>query len=477
MVRQGVTRHRKLGLGMATALVVGNMIGSGVFLLPSSLASYGSISLVGWAITATGAVLLALVFARLGSAFPRTGGPYAFSRRAFGDFIGFQTAWGYWIAAWAGNAAIAVAFVGYLSVFWPGLAGNAVLAAVVAISAVWLLTWVNSLGVHQGGRMQVVTTVIKFLPLLAVAVAGLFWINSANLSPVLVNGHGAGDAFHAVTAAAALTLWAFIGLESATVPAEDVENPEKNIRRSTMIGTLVTAAVYILGTIAVMGILPMQQLAGSTAPFADAASAIWGTTAGRVVAFGAMTAAFGALNGWILIQGQVPFAAARDKLFPKQFGKLNRHGAPALGLWVSSALITGLIFMNYNKSLVDQFTFVILLATLTTLIPYAYSAMAQLMLFVRDRELFNPRTMTRDSLVAAAAFAYSFWAITGAGSDVVFKGTMLLLGGIPVYVWLKWQASREKAGPVEDVEAAVATTYPLPEEPTFPRRTQAGTSA
>jgi len=139
MVRQAVARHRKLGLWMATALVVGNMIGSGVFLLPSSLASYGSISLVGWAITATGAVLLALVFARLGRAYPRTGGPYAYSRRAFGDFIGFQTAWGYWIAAWAGNAAIAVAFVGYLAVFWPGLAGNAVLAAVVAISAIWLL--------------------------------------------------------------------------------------------------------------------------------------------------------------------------------------------------------------------------------------------------------------------------------------------------------------------------------------------------
>jgi APA family basic amino acid/polyamine antiporter len=466
MVQHAVSRHRKLGLWMATALVVGNMIGSGVFLLPSSLASFGSISLVGWAITATGAVLLALVFARLGSAFPRTGGPYAYSRRAFGDFIGFQTAWGYWIAAWAGNAAIAVAFVGYLGVFWPGLAGNAVLAAVVAISAIWLLTWVNSLGVHQGGRMQVVTTVIKFLPLLAIAVAGLFWINSARFSPVLASGHGAGDAFHAVTGAAALTLWAFIGLESATVPAEDVKNPEKTIPRSTIIGTLVTAAVYVLGTVAVMGILPIQQLTGSTAPFADAASAVWGTTAGRVVAFGAMTAAFGCLNGWILIQGQVPFAAARDGLFPKQFGKLNRFGAPAFGLWVSSALITGLVFMNYNKSLVDQFTFVILLATLTTLIPYAYSAMAQLMLVVKDRALFNGKTMLRDSLVALGAFVYSFWAITGAGSDVVFKGTMLLLGGIPVYVWLKWRSSNEETGEPETAPPARV----LPEEPTFPRR-------
>ena len=476
MVRQPVARHRKLGLWMATALVVGNMIGSGVFLLPSSLASYGSISLVGWAITATGAVLLALVFARLGRAFPKTGGPYAYSRRAFGDFIGFQTAWGYWIAAWAGNAAIAVAFVGYLSVFWPGLSGNMVLAAVVAISAVWLLTWVNSLGVHSSGRMQLVTTVIKFLPLLALAIGGLFWIKSANFSPVLAKGSGAGDAFHAVTGAAALTLWAFIGLESATVPAEDVENPEKNIPRSTIYGTLVTAAVYILGTIAVMGVLPMAQLAGSTAPFSDAAAAIWGTTAGRVVAFGAMVAAFGCLNGWILIQGQVPYAAARDGLFPKQLGRLNRFGVPALALWVSSALITGLVFMNYNKSLVDQFTFVILLATLTTLIPYAYSAMAQLMLMVTDRARFEAKTLARDAVVALFAFAYTMWAISGAGYDVVFKGTMLLLGGIPVYVFLKWQASREKRVAPEGEIAGIPTPRELPEEPAFPRRTPAGTA-
>src|SRR6266545_8279586 len=159
-------RRRGLGLWMATALVVGNMIGSGVFLLPSSLAKYGGISIVAWVLTAAGAVLLALVFARLGRAYPQTGGPYAYSRRAFGDFVGFQTAWGYWIAIWAGNAAIAVAFVSYLSRFWDGLATNSLLAAVAAI---WLLTWVNALGVRQGGLVQAATTVLKLVPLLAIA--------------------------------------------------------------------------------------------------------------------------------------------------------------------------------------------------------------------------------------------------------------------------------------------------------------------
>ncbi|MGW5413673.1 amino acid permease, partial [Actinomadura geliboluensis] len=219
---------------MATALVVGNMIGSGVFLLPSSLAEFGPISLVAWGFTAAGAILLALVFARLSRAYPRTGGPYAYARRAFGDFVGFQTAWGYWIAVWAGNAAIAVAFVGYLAHFWPSLGQDKVAAAAVGVATIWLLTAVNAYGVREGGAVQVVTTVVKLVPLLMIAVGGLLFIEPGNFGEFNAGG---GSAFGAVTAAAALTLWSFIGLESATVPAEDVQEPEKTIPRATVAGT------------------------------------------------------------------------------------------------------------------------------------------------------------------------------------------------------------------------------------------------
>ncbi len=435
-------RRRGLGLGLATALVIGNMIGSGVFLLPSSLAKYGGISLVAWLFTAAGAMLLALVFARLGRAYPQTGGPYAYSRRAFGDFVGFQTAWGYWIAIWAGNAAIAVAFVSYLSRFWDGLATNSLLAAVAAI---WLLTWVNALGVRQGGLVQAATTVLKLVPLLAIATIGLFFVKSGNFHPFNASGT---SAFHAVTAAAALTLWAFIGLESATVPAGDVRDPKRTIPRSTVLGTLVTALVYILGTVAVMGVIPASVLAGSNAPFADAATQMFGGWVGDAVAIGAIISAFGALNGWILLQGQIPMAAARDRLFPAPFARTTRHGAPVFGLVVSSVLVTGLIFMNYTKSLVDQFTFIILLATLTTLVPYAYSATAQLMLMATDRAAFSGRRLATDATIALLAFAYTLWAIAGAGYEVVFKGFLLLLAGIPVYVWMRWRAARpSKAAP------------------------------
>ena len=398
-------RRRGLGLGMATALVVGNMIGSGVFLLPSSLARYGGVSIVAWLLTAAGAVLLALVFARLGRAYPQTGGPYAYSRKGFGDFVGFQTAWGYWIAIWAGNAAIAVAFVSYLSVFWGALATNALLAAAVAVAAIWTLTAVNALGVRHGGWVQAVTTVLKLVPLLAIA----------------------------------------------TIP------------RSTIIGTLVTALVYILGTVAVMGVIPAGVLAGSNAPFADAAAEMFGGWAGDAVAIGAIVSAFGALNGWILLQGQIPMAAARDRLFPAALAKTGRSGAPVFGLVTSSVLVTVLLAMNYTKSLVEQFTFIVLLATLTTLVPYAYSAAAQLMLLVTDRARFSGRRLARDALVALLAFGYSLWAIAGAGYEVVFKGFLLLLAGIPIYVWLRWRAAR---APTEAEGLTVEELLPpIPDKP------------
>jgi len=430
------TKRRALGPWLATALVVGNMIGSGVFLLPAALAEYGGISIIGWLFTGAGAVLLALVFARLGRAYPRTGGPYEYSRRAFGDFIGFQTAWGYWIAIWAGNAAVAVAFVGYLGVFWEGLADNAPLAALVAVAAIWVLTGVNALGVRHGGWVQGVTTVLKVLPLLAMATIELFFIDTANFTPFNMSGR---SAFGAVTAVAALTLWAFIGLESATVPAEEVIDPERNIPRATIWGTIGTTLIYILSTIAVLGIIPAATLANSTAPYADAAEAAFGGWAGTLMAVGAIIATFGALNGWILLQGQIPMAAARDRLFPRRFGSTSRGGVPVFGLVVSSVLVTLLMLANYTRGLVDLFTYMLLLATLTTLVPYAYSAAAQLLLFVKDRGHFSGMRLAKDAVIASLAFAYSVWAIYGAGQEVVFYGLLLLLAGIPVYVWMQWR--------------------------------------
>jgi basic amino acid/polyamine antiporter, APA family len=434
---------RTLGLGLATALVIGNMVGSGVILLPASLAPYRGLGLIGWGVTAVGAFLLAWVFARLSRVYPKAGGPYAYSRRAFGDFIGFQTAWGYWIAAWLGNVVIATGFVSYLGRFWDTAAGSSVgdhvVQAGTAAAAIWLLTLVNVLGVRQGGLMQAVTTVLKMLPLVAIAFVGIFWIKAGNISFHPVDGSN----LAAINSAAALTLWAFIGLESATIPAQHVRDPQRTLPRATLIGTIATAAIYLLGMVAIMGILPGEVLANSTAPFADAAEAAWGATAGDLVAIGAVVAAFGCLNGWILLQGQMPYAAARDRLFPKVFARVTSTGAPAAGIVISSVLLTLAIIPTYNSSTTERFTDFVFLATTTTLIAYLYGVAAQMMLLVSDRKRFGLRSIAGEMTLATLAVTYAIWTIYGAGYRYAAWAFILVAAGIPCYVWLKWEAAKE----------------------------------
>jgi APA family basic amino acid/polyamine antiporter len=440
---------RSMGLWMATALVIGNMVGSGIFTLPAVLAGEaGPASILALAFTGVGAMLLALVFANLGRAHPRTGGPYYFARRAFGDFVGFQTAWAYWIAAWVGNAAIAVAFAGYLGVFSGHIRTTNWLQAVIAVGAIWLFTLVNIVGARETGFAQVVTTVLKFVPLVVIGVVGLFYIKGGNFTPFTVHGGGGFD-WH-INAAATLALWAFIGLESATVPAEEVKDAEKTIPRATILGTLATTLLYLIALVAIVGVMSQAALAGSSAPFADAANTIWGGTFlglswGKWIALVAIAATLGALNGWIMLTARVSLAAADDGLFPKWFGKVHgKRATPVLGLLASSVLVSGLVLYGWNESFANRFTDIVLLATWMTLIAYAYAAAAEVVLFFRERELFSWAKLTRDTVIASLAFAYSVWAIWGSGEEWLAKGFMLLLFGIPVFVWMKW---RERTRP------------------------------
>lgn len=459
-VTQEPAKPRKaLGLWASMALVIGNMIGSGIFLLPASLAPFGGISLIGWLLTAAGAIFLALLFSRLASMAPKVGGPYAYTRMGFGDFAGFWIAWGYWISVWTGNAALAVALVSYLQGIVPVLGANHWLSALIAIGVIWLVTWINLLGIKQVGIFQVLTTILKLLPLVALAAFGLFWVHWDHFVPFNISGQ---SPFASVTAVAALTLWAFLGVESATIPADDVENPSKTIPRATVLGTLVTALVYILSFVAVMGIIPLAQLAKSGAPYADAAGLIWGRWAFYAVAIGAVISCLGNLNGFTLIQGQVPMAAAQDRLFPKIFGNMSKQGVPWFGVAISSVLVTLLLVFNYSgsSSLVQIFTFIILLATLTTLVPYAFCAMSELLLLIQRRSEFNPKRLIGSSVVGIVAFIYAAWTVYGAGAQTVLLGFLLLLLGLPAYVWLrKQQADEVDAGhPKQQKESPDQTT-------------------
>lgn len=434
MTSQPHKHKRALGPWMLTALVAGNMVGSGIYYLPTELANFGSISMLSWVLTAFGAISLALVFAKLSMVMPRIGGPYAYCHEAFGEFVGFQMAYNYWIAIWIGNSAIAVAFTGYMGVFFPILHANHFYAFLVSVGALWFVTAINIIGVRWAGVTQLVTTILKFAPLILVSFIGLFYMHPHMLPDFNTSGK---SNLAALSGAATLTFWAFVGLESATVPAEDVIDPKRNIPRATIIGTLLAAGIYIIGTLAVMGQIPAEQLAHSNAPFADAAKILFGSVGSSFIAIGAIVSCFGALNGWTLLQAQIPLAAARDGIFPQFFAKETRDGTPINGLIFTSLLITCLLLLTLDKGLIKQFQFITLLATLAGLIPYFFTTMAELMIFIKDRKSFKHEKLWPSVIIAIIAGIYSFWMIIGSGQEIVFYGSLLFFSSIPVYIWMK----------------------------------------
>jgi len=423
---------RALGLWSATALVVGNMIGSGVFLLPAALAPFGAASLLGWGLSTVGALLLALAFADLGRRYPICGGPYTFARIAFGDFTGFMMAWCYWISTWCAVAAIAVAFAGSVSSLLPDLLGSPASAAGCALGVLWLCTACNLAGVRSAGIAQLVTTILKLLPLIAIVVIGARAMNFAAFKPFNPSSDSLLDV---TTMSAALALWALLGFESATIPAEHVVDAERTVPRATMIGIVIAAIVTVAACTVVLGLVPLAQLANSPAPFADAARAIWGDAGAIAMALAMAVSCLGALNGWILIQGQIPFAAARDGLFPRPFAQVDERGTPRTGLVIGSVLASLLVCTNYNGSLVSVFTSAALLATAACLLPYLLTAAA---FWKLDEKLSAPAAWRKP--VAVLGVVYSVWALIGTGKVVLLWGAGLLVAGVPVYFWMKRSA-------------------------------------
>jgi APA family basic amino acid/polyamine antiporter len=422
---------KKIGIWICIALVVGNMIGSGIFLLPASLAPYGGVSILGWLATTAGALMTALVFVRLSRKFPRQGGPYRYAYDHFGPFAGFSVAWSYWISIWCGNAAIAVAAVTYIGFFWPELNQSRGLAISVTLGLLWSLTLLNMRGVKQAGIFQLLATVLKLLPLTALGLMCFFVFDEQAFKPFNLSGEPLSIS---IAATAALTLWAFLGLESATIPAENVQDPSKTIPRATIIGVVVVAIVYVSSQVTIISVVPNSVLQASGAPFADAAKALWGDTAGYIIAAGAVISCLGALNGWILLQGQVPMTAARDKLLPAFLSDKQNDGVSIGALLFSSAVISFLVIANFSDGLVSLYTFAILVSTLGIFIPYLLSIAVDIKVIISDwkhkRDYFSITT-------AILALLYCTWAISGIGSKATVWGLALILSGVPVYWMMK----------------------------------------
>lgn len=446
-------QQKGLTLWPATALVTGTIIGAGIFTQPSWLAQYGPISLVGFALTAFGSLMLALVFSNLARRTPDVGGPYAFSRQGFGDFIGFQSAWTYWVGAWVGVGAIASSMVVYLGVLIPAVVENRLLSTVVAVAAIAALTLLNRNGVVTGGMVALILTILKIVPLLLIGTLGFVAFDTANLGPFKSVDL---PTVEVITAVMAYTLFSFIGVEAATIPAGDVHEPDKTIPRATVIGTLAAAAVYLLSTTAVFGAVEHSELASSDAAFAVAAANMFGDWAGSAVALVAVVSCLGAMNGLLLLSGQIPMAAEFDGLAPKAFGKVNIHHAPGTGLIISGVLAAGILALSFTGGgLGDAVAQLVLVSAVATMVSYAFSAAAEMKWLALDRGKIPVANLARQFTIAVLALAFTTLAFYGGGVQEIYWLWMLIVLGVPLYIYILWRRAHHGesiGGAVEPTE-------------------------
>ncbi len=418
------TDQRSLGFWALLALVVGNMVGSGIYVLPAQLAPLGWNQFAGWAITIVGALALALVFAALSRRLPLAGGPYAYASEAFGPLAGFVTAWAYWVMSWVGNAAVAVAVVSALALIFPALATTTGAPAVLAVACVWVVTLVNIRGVDAAGRLQEWTVVLKLLPLaLLILVALWFALTGAPRAPDPQIPFTADK----IASAAGLTFWAFLGLEAATVPANKVANPARNIPLATLWGVAIAGLVYLGISAAFAFYMPVTEAGASTAPVADFLGRVFGSEVAIVVALFAAVSAFGTLNGWVLVQAEMPWAMAKGGVFPAWFAAENAAGSPVRSHLVSSGLLSIVTLMNYQRGLGDLFNFIASVSLAAGLVAYLMSALAVLRL---------GSTTALTLFAAAVACAFVVWAEYGLGLEALIYAGLLMLAGLPVYWWV-----------------------------------------
>lgn len=417
----------RLGLIGAIALVMGNMIGSGVFLLPASLAPFGWNAVAGWIVTIGGAVCLAYVLAALSRAHDRAIGPAELVERSFGPLTGFLIAFSFWISVWTGCATIAVAAVSYLSSFLPMLGAHAALSA---LGVIWLVTFVNLAGVAVAGQFQLITTILKLMPLAVVGVLIILVLSQTGteyLAPLPAQGLS----LRSVNEAAALALWAMVGFEAACAASHKIANPQRNVARATVIGATLTGLIYLVICSGIALMLPTALVANSPAPFAIFVNTYWGPGPAALVGFFAAISAIGAVNGWTLVQGELPLEMANRGMMPAWFARTTEHGVPMRGLIVSSLLASVLVLFNASRSMAGLFSFMALLTTSVTLWLYLAIAAAAL-----KERIAVP--------VAIVGLAFGLWSLVGAGWEAAILSLLLMIAGLPLYFWTRRGSDRPR---------------------------------
>ena len=427
---------RELGFWMCTALVIGNTIGIGIFMMPASLAPYGLNAVTGWVIVAIGCCFIGWTFAGLARVFPQDDGPYAYTFRAFGGATAYMVMWCYWASVWVSNAALATGSVGYLTTLLPALNSNPLWPPLTALAFVWFFVLLNLRGVRTVGWLQVLTTVLKLLPMAAVIVLGVWQLFTA---PAAYTEHlpTTPATFGNIVSASTTALFAMLGIECATIPAGRVRDPGRTIPRATIIGTILLALICMCISIVPLLLIPQQELAKSNAPFADLLTRMQGAGYGKLLAAFVVVSGLGALNGWTLIAGELTQSFARHGSFPAALGKVNARAAPTRAFVLIGIVTSFMILMNYSKSLVQGFTFLIVVVTAANLPLYFFCALAVVVLWRRGEIAHLGRRELSFVLAAILAFAFSIWAFIGVGLESLLWAVALAAAGVPVYLWMR----------------------------------------
>ena len=424
-------QHRVIGFWRGWSIAVGCAVGSGIFMMPALLAPYGMLGFGGWIIAGSGSVLVALTMARLVIRIPKTGGPYVYVNEGLGKFLGFMIAWTYWVACVAAIAGISIAFVGYLGFFIPIISNSPIHSLLTTLVLVWVIVALNIRSLEDSSKFQLISTLLKILPLLFIVFLGLTNFNASNLPELNPSN------LHPISLLATVTtlvMWSFVGIETATVPADNVINPEKTIPKVLIASVLTILALYLMVSIAIAAIVPANELINSSAPFALAATKILGITGGTIISIGALISTLGSLNANTITAGNLSLAAARDGLLPKKFITLTEAGTPIYTYILTGGFVSILLILNYTKGIVNAFVFMAMLSTLSTLIAYAFCAIAEFKFAQNDK---NNQQRNTAILLSCGTFLYAFFAIWGAGIEMIIYSLLLILIGTPIYALKK----------------------------------------
>ena len=410
------TQDGRLGPWMTLALVVGSIIGAGIFMLPVSLAPLGPNAIAGWLISGIGAFCIAFALGRLVTA--DGAGVQAYIERSFGATAGFVVVWLFWVSQIASNAAVAIAAASAVSRISPAFADPGSVA-MLAIGFILFLTIVNAMGARVMGGLAVLTTVLKILPLIAVIVLLLLTRAQGVPTEPLADMPLSLDN---VSLAVALTLFALTGFENATAPVDKVRDPARNIPRAILMGTAFVALLYLVSSTSVLLLLPQSAAATSAAPFADALGRHWGETAAILAALGMAISAFGNLNGGIMVTGELAFSMALRRDLPAAMARTRGINTPVVSQVVSAALGVLLVAANSSRTTAGLFTFVILLSTVAVLVVYLIGCLAALRL--------RPRPLAALPIVIGIGFA--LFAFYGSGLEANLWGLALLATGLAI---------------------------------------------